>query len=130
MKKITKSFVRTEETMNKYIQKIIERRDLSIPINPFLDYKSEMIKEFKHWVIIQNEFPYDVIATTHHMIATKRPIAFDWQLLTKEEEREMDFLKETYLNDNYDVVWENLPRGQTVPVHFHLHLLVLKREEV
>ncbi len=130
MKKITRTFVRTRETMDGYIEKMIERRDLSLPMNPFLDWKQSVIKEFEHWVIIENEFPYDAIATVHHMIATKREVAFDWRLLTKEEEKEIEFLKETYLNQNYDVVWENLPKGQTIPGYFHLHLLVLKREEV
>jgi hypothetical protein len=63
------------------------------------------------------------------MIVTKRIVPFDWRLLTPEEEKEIEFLKETYLNEHYEVVWENLPKGQTVPGHFHLHLLVLKRSE-
>ncbi len=130
MKKITRTFVRTKETMDLYIKKIIEREDKSIPVNPFLDWKQNFIKEFEHWVIIPNEFPYDAIATVNHMIATKREVPFDWRLLTPEEEKEIEYLKETYLNENYDVVWENLPKGQTIPGHFHLHLLVLKREEV
>jgi hypothetical protein len=116
--------------MDRYIQAIVERKELTVPVNPFLNWKESCIKEFEHWVIIPNEFPYDAISTTNHMIATKRAVAFDWRLLTLEEEKEIDMLKETYLNEHYDVVWENLPKGQTVPAHFHLQLLVLMSEEV
>ncbi len=130
MKKITRTFARTKEMMDKYIEKMIERRDLSVPVNPFLDWKANCVKEFNYWFIIKNEFPYDAISITNHMIATKRVVPFDWRLLTEEEEKEIELLKETYINENYDVVWENLPKGQTIPSHFHLHLLVLKREEV
>jgi hypothetical protein len=81
-------------------------------------------------VIIENEFPYDAIATTSHMISTKREVRLDWNLLNDDEIKEFEDIKENYLHDNYDVLWENLPKGQSIPGHFHLHLLVLKREEI
>lgn len=129
--KITKTFVRTEGMMKKYIQHMQEKQTSNVvESNAFLDWKERLVKEFDHWIIIENLFPYDAIAETSHMIITKRKVPFDWRLLTEEEEKEIDLLKETYINDNYDVVWENLPKDQTVTEHFHLHLLVLKREEV
>lgn len=127
MKKITRTFLRTDETMTRYMQIDEERKAKNIVFDP---YENPKIKEFTHWAIVNNDFPYDAVATTSHMIFTKRSIPFDWKLLTKEEKEEFEHLKETYLKDNYDVVYENLPKGQTIPGHFHLHLLVLKREEI
>lgn len=128
--KVTRTFLRTEEMMNKYMA-ISEAKKISgEKVNVFSDWQKGLIKEFKNWVIIQNEFPYDAIAETSHMLSTKRVVAFDWALLTDEEIKEFNELKNTYLKENYEVIWENLPKGQTQPGHFHLHLLVLKREEI
>lgn len=129
MKPITRTHTRTRETMERYIATMKKRREEGQIKGSFLDGSHRIIKEFNHWAIIENEFPYDAIASTSHMIVTKRFVAFDWRLLTPEEEKEINSLKETYLSEHYEVVWENLPKGQTIPTHFHLHLLVLKREE-
>lgn len=130
MANITRTFLRSDEMMTKYMEVIKEREEKDIKYNPFTSNHETLVKEFNHWNIIENEFPYDAIATVSHMIATKREVPFDWRLLTLEEEKEIEYLKETYLNEHYDVVWENLPKGQTIPKHFHLHLLVLKREKI
>lgn len=128
-KKVTRTFVRTEKGMSEYIRISQERKSKGEEVNIFSNWKDSLIKEFKHWVIINNEFPYDAIATTSHMISTKRVVPFDWNLLNEEEIKEFNELKNTYIKENYEVLWENLPKGQTQPGHFHLHLLIQKREE-
>ncbi len=129
-KNITRTFLRTEEGMDRYMEVMKERNEKNIKSDHFVNYQHLLIKEFKHWVIIENEFPYDAVATTSHLISTKREIALDWSLLNKEEWEEFKSIKEEYLKNNYDAIWENFPSGQTIPGHFHLHLVVLKREEV
>lgn len=128
-KKVTRTFVRTEEEMVRYMKISEERKRLGQKPTHFTNWQEGLIKEFTHWVIITNEFPYDAIASTSHMISTKREVGFDWDLLTKEEREEYELIKKTYLVEHYDAIWENLPRGSTVAHHFHLHLIVLKREE-
>ncbi len=125
---ITRAFLRSNETMTRYIETMTQRQELGIKANHFLNWKDNLIKEFNHWVIITNEFPYDAVATTSHMIATKREVVFDWKLLNKEEQAEFTEIRDTYLKQEYDAIWENLPKQQTIPGHFHLHLVVLKRE--
>lgn len=127
--KITKTFLRTEETMARYAEKINARAKGVEVRNPFLLWEELMIKDFEHWVIIPNEFPYDAIAKVSHMICPKRNVGFDWRLLTTEEKEELEQLKNGYLKENYDALWENFPMGQTFKSNFHLHLLVLRREE-
>ena len=128
--KMTQTFVRSPETMKEYMDIMNYRKENGIKYNPFVTYEKTKIKEFNHWIILQNEFPYDAIANVSHMIATKREVPFDWKLLKNEEKQELETIKNEYLSKKYDVIWENLPKGQTVPGHFHLHLLVLKREEI
>lgn len=128
--KVTRTFVRTDAGMSEYMRMSEERKAKGEKINPFLNWEESLIKEFKNWVIIKNDFPYDAIATTSHMISTKREVAFDWNLLNEEEIEEFNELKNNYIKQNYEVLWENLPKGQTLPGHFHLHLLVLKREDI
>ncbi|MEY2671660.1 MAG: hypothetical protein RL687_77 [Candidatus Parcubacteria bacterium] len=128
-KKITRTFQRTEESMNTYMKITEERSKLGQKTTHFTDWQEGLVKEFTHWVIITNEFPYDAIASTSHMISTKREVAFNWELLSPEELAEFYQIKKDYISAHYDVLWENLPSGITIAHHFHLHLLVLRREE-
>ncbi|MCB9808889.1 hypothetical protein H6776_00630 [Candidatus Nomurabacteria bacterium] len=127
---ITGTCTRTPETMKKYFDIAEKRKANPERYRPFSPYEREVIQEFTHWFIIDNDFPYDAIATVNHMIFTKRKVPFTWELLTDEEREELELLKRTYISDRYDVLYENLPSGQTKPGHFHLHLLVLKRFEL
>ncbi|MFA7192112.1 MAG: hypothetical protein WC089_02320 [Candidatus Paceibacterota bacterium] len=128
-KKVTRTFLRTEEGMIRYMQIFEERKKLGQKPSHFTNWQDGLIKEFNLWVIIINQFPYDAVASVSHMIITKREVGFDWTLLTTEELDEYELIKKTYLAEHYDAIWENLPRGSTVSHHFHLHLIVLKREE-
>ncbi len=127
MANITRTFLRSSGMMTEYMRVMREREETGVKYNPF---EEPPVTEFKHWVIVENQFPYDAIATVSHMLATKRTVPLDWKFLNEEEVQEFSELQETYLNEHYDVLWENLPKGQTIPGHFHLHLLVLKREEI
>ncbi len=128
-KKVRRTFVRSKETMESYMNFLKERSKMTNPPN-FLDtLEQNAIKTFKHWIIVENDFPYDAIATTHHLLFTRRNVDFNWDKLSKEELYELSTLKQTYLPDNYDVLWENLPGAQSIKNRFHLHLLTLKYTE-
>lgn len=130
-KEITATYLRSKDTMKRYIAAFEERKKPGKSHNPFehalQNPNGQIIKEFNYWFIMVNDFPYDAVAETNHMVVTKRHVAFDWKLLNQEEEKEFQILRDTYLKDNYDVIYENLPSGQTQPGWFHLNLLKLKR---
>lgn len=129
-KEITATYVRTKATMKKYIEAFEERKKPGKAVNPFEDAKARpeiILREFDHWLIIQNDFPYDAIADVNHMIFPKRSVSFDWKLLNEEERNEFQHLRETFLNEHYDAIYENLPKNQTQPGYFHLLLVKLKR---
>lgn len=127
---IDRTFLRSEETMNRYIAYTKARAQMPHPPDPFADLDAIALETFEHWVIVPNDYPYDAIATVSHLLFTRRAVAFDWTLLNNAELAELEELRTRYLNEHYDLIWENLPKGQTVPGHFHLHLLTLRRESV
>lgn len=88
---------------------------------------AESVEEFTHWKIIPNRFPYDRIASIHHMIIPKRHVVENE--LTKEELDELLQLKQTVLNhhpNNYGHILEAVHKKKSIPEHFHLHLLTPK----
>jgi hypothetical protein len=90
---------------------------------PLCDKKS--IKTFKHWKIIDNKFPYDLIAKIHHMIVPIRHVVEND--LNEEELEELRQIKENFfLNPQYDYIIEAATKNKSIPKHFHLHLIVAK----
>jgi hypothetical protein len=81
------------------------------------------IKEFKHWIIIDNEYPWDLIAKTNHMIVPKRHVTYN--KLNQAEKKEFDLIKATYV-EKYELIVEATHRQKSIPDHFHVHLIILK----
>jgi len=86
----------------------------------------EAIVDFKNWKIVNNDFPYDLVADVHHMLVTKRHA--DEHGLNTEEKNEMEEIKFGYVNENYDYIIEATVKNKSIPAHFHLHLIVAKVE--
>ena|SRR3990167_5877670 len=86
--------------------------------------KEQVLKSFNFWKIVDNDFPYDVIAGIHHMLVPIRHVTED--KLTQEELTELRALKKDYINENYDYIIEPAHRNKSVPHHFHLHLIIPK----
>ncbi len=82
------------------------------------------IQIFKYWKITDNSFPYDLIATTHHMIVPLRHVTETG--LSKEEVEEFTSLKEGIVDTDYDYIIEATTKNKSIPAHFHLHLIVGK----
>jgi diadenosine tetraphosphate (Ap4A) HIT family hydrolase len=112
--------LRTPETQAKYVEYIASGR---LESGCALCAKTTL-REFSHWKIVQNDFPYDRIASMHHMLIPKRHVSE--AELTEEEHQEFLALKNGTLNDMYDYFLEAAHRAKTVPAHFHIHLVVLK----
>ncbi len=83
----------------------------------------EPLKAFSFWKILKNEFPYDAIASIHHILTPLRHATEDE--LTDEERAEFKALKKEVL-DGYDFIMENGTHSKTIPEHFHLHLVTTK----
>ncbi len=83
-----------------------------------------IIESFTHWNIVPNEYPYDLIASVHHMVLPKRHCTAEE--LTDEELSELYQIKRGYINEHYDFINENVTHTSSIPAHHHLHLIVVR----
>lgn len=115
--------LRTKKTTEKYKK---HKASLPSPNNCGLckKDKKEIIKEFKHWRILDNLFPWDRIAKINHLLVPKKHIME--KHLTENARKELIFIKSTYINDNYEVMAEAAHKIKSIPEHFHMHLIVTK----
>lgn len=82
------------------------------------------LNEFTHWRIIDNAFPYDAVASVHHMVISKRHESDD--MLTDEEWAEYEMLKKGHINETYGYIVEPTRKKKSIPSHSHFHLLIAK----
>jgi diadenosine tetraphosphate (Ap4A) HIT family hydrolase len=83
------------------------------------------IRDFNYWRIIENMFPYDTIAKTHHMLVPKKQI-LNWLDMHLEEMDELDNLIMHVLPNDYDMILLNFPKAQSVKDWLHFHLIVVR----
>ena len=114
--------LRKPETLFKYEERI---KAGTLPKCFFCSAKS--LKEYKYWKVVENEFPYDEIASESHIISPRRHVTETG--LTKKEIEEYKKIK-MELNEKYDITVENSPKLKSIPMHYHLHLLILKERIV
>ncbi len=85
-----------------------------------------VIRSFEHWNIIENLYPYDLIAKEHHMLVPKRVFG-KMSECTRDEWNEYKYLLNLFEEeDHYDAILENFSKGRSIIRHLHLHLLVYK----
>lgn len=83
--------------------------------------KRKYAKEYKHWVLIKNDFPYDRYFRVCDMLSPKRHISGMYELTLDEYIEFLDLKKK--FSKKYNVLLENF--GATASLsHWHLHLLV------
>lgn len=119
--------LRTDETRQRYIEEV-KKRDETGSAKHFtynLDEES-ILKEFTHWVVIPNKFPYDLIAEDHHLLVPRRTFS-ELSDATEEEYKELQEIKLTLGND-YSFLLESLHKQATVARHLHFHLIKLKEK--
>jgi hypothetical protein len=88
----------------------------------------EPLETFKFWKLIDNKFPYDRVAKTHHTLVTLRHVPETE--LSDEEKDELIEIKRGYANERYDYVLEATPKALSIPEHFHVHFMVIKDFEI
>ena len=112
--------LRTKKSHQKYL-KLIAKGILNNGCNLC---KAPSIKEFKHWRIIDNKYPYDLVAKTSHMIIPKRHASET--KLTIGEFKELQKIRLTYIEQNYEFLFLQTKKESSIPEHLHIHLLILK----
>jgi len=106
----------SEETFQDFMKKTGKNEPCSLCNKP-------SVKDFQDWRIVENSFPYDRIASTHHMIVPRRHVAESE--LNDNERAGLIEIKKDAINSNYEYVIEATNRKKSNPAHFHLHLILL-----
>jgi len=107
-----KDVLRRPETIKRYRE---ERQRMGEALS-HVDLKTAtMIREYVFWVLVENKFPYDMIAETHSLLVPKRWFTDDWDM-NEEERGELFQIKEGFGADKtYDTIFENVKHKRTVP---------------
>jgi len=96
------------------------------------DVRKEMVvEEFKQWLLIRNRYPYDAVFSKHDLLIPKRDFATRGAMLPVEYFDLMRIL-ETYGEQNYDGMIDNMQRRRSIMGLYHVHLFCYKdrREEI
>jgi diadenosine tetraphosphate (Ap4A) HIT family hydrolase len=119
-----KLLLRTEESAAKYEKEIAERGD---DASCALCLFETVVKEYEHWFLMTNKYPYDRYFTKSDMLVSKRHVPE--QDLTKAELDEMRELIRSDLSTDYDSIIEHMPLQKSIPEHTHMHLVQYKRPD-
>ncbi|OGZ08203.1 MAG: hypothetical protein A3C93_00960 [Candidatus Lloydbacteria bacterium RIFCSPHIGHO2_02_FULL_54_17] len=87
--------------------------------------RAASIKEFTYWRLLPNEYPYDRITKTHHLITLRRHA--DENALTVPEYNELYDIKLALRND-YDMLFENTLKNKSIREHYHIHAIEVADE--
>ena len=110
------TYLRTDKIYKKYLFK--QKKD-SI-------FHLKVVKQYKYWRIVKNEYPYDAIASRHDLLVPERQIK-DIFLITKKEWQELKTLWRSFINNrHYDCILIPLPWSQTFKGRIHFHLIKIK----
>lgn len=85
----------------------------------------EQIIGFRYFKIINNRFPHDRVAATHHLLVPRRKFNH-WTMMNRHERKEFKKI-DIYLSQHYDCIKLNYPSVISVPDVIHWHLYVLKK---
>lgn len=85
----------------------------------------EPLHQFRYWKMIGNEFPYDRVAKTHHILVPLRHVP-ELDLSVEERAELLEIKRGEYVNERYDYSLEATPRAFSIPDHFHIQFLEIK----
>lgn len=116
-----KDVLRSEEVQEAYMKE----RSVHGKFTPDF-FQEKDGKEYIYWRLIENDFPYDLIAEKHFLLSPRRNFANDWEMSDEERQELFDIKKQIAETLEFDSIYENVPHNRTLPGHYHLHLVKYK----
>ena len=94
----------------------------------FLNWEKspQLITEYHHWVIIPNQFPYDMVCVRHDLLLAKRHVARLGEATDDERQEYYRILKELDCEGHYQSLIGHFSNKRSLPEHFHVHLVTWK----
>lgn len=121
IKQLGNTLLRTPETFEKYHNNP-KRESATCFI-----CDAESLWTYEYWKLIRNDFPYDAVAETHHMLVPLRHFPTNAEMNNGEARELGEILRMKDEGGNYDALIENFAGGRTFKSHYHIHLLKWKR---
>lgn len=81
-----------------------------------LPFMAELVRSSRFYKIFKNTFPYDRIASSHHLLFSKQLSNTELMMLAQQ----------IVDSGEYDMLILNAPKRQSLPEEYHIHLLRLK----
>jgi len=103
---------RSQELEDKY------RRELKKGNVPFA--KRKVIFDFDDWLVIRNDFPYDLLYRKHHLLIPKVAFSKFTDISRVSQVRYHVILSK--LEEHYDLYFVNMAKNRSVRSHWHCHL--------
>ena len=110
----------TEEAYQAFKKELNNDRILLESFN--FDHET-VLREFEHWVIIENRFPYDRMARTNDMLVSKHPLESHYDAPQEIKDELEHIMKLLEKEDFYDAHMENFPKIKSVKRYVHIHLI-------
>lgn len=87
----------------------------------------KIIREYNHWFICENQYPYDQIATVHHMLVPRAHVQFEEKLEREVHHELFKIFWQLDSKSEYDAIMRNFVKAQSHTAHLHYHLLTYIR---
>ena len=109
--------LRTPANVARYRARKKERGALDLDLRTL-----PVVRDFIHWVLVVNEFPYDKILSDHHLLVPRDYFEHDWEM-PEYARKELQAVRMWAEEAGYDSLIENMPGNRTIKPQFHLHLV-------
>lgn len=80
------------------------------------------LKQWEHWRLIDNNFPYGVAFKDHKMLLPKRAGVAERSQLNDAEKAEFEVILREYVYPEYDLWFENCPKRRSMNHIYHVHV--------
>lgn len=115
---------RSETSHAKYLAFKEQNHNDPVRLTLFNFKEETVVREFTHWVIIKNRFPYDTMARVNDILVSRRPIGRHYDGTREEEDEYHAILKILAEEAYYDALIENFPRAKSIKSFAHTHLVL------
>lgn len=80
------------------------------------------IRQWEHWRLIDNTFPYGIAFKEHLMLLPKRAGVAERSQLNDVEKQEFEQILKDFVYPEYDLWFENCPKRRSMNHIYHVHI--------
>ena len=119
--------MRTEATIQRYREDTLKGQQTVDGCRLCAISESADFPPLRYWRVCRNQYPYDKVAEISWILMPRRCVS-DWNELTTDEQREYREFRLIAGDYGVNIFMWSTPGTQSIPGHFHEHLLRLYRD--